>query len=409
MADKIPLVTTDGLIEQVKATDTVKIPGAFTLASMNQPQINALTPANGSQVYNTTVNQSQVYENSSWVHKGNTIISSTYLYIDTAGDDVNGNGSVSYPWLTVDKALDFLSKYTLLANVFILIEKGDYSDVTDPLTINHPNGDKINIEGDSYLDTVVFSSVSGASGNYSYILTTTHTSQYTVNDYVLVYGSDATASNEIRAYGTLKVTAINPGVSITLHTINTSAASGGTFYISIPQVRWARLLSITSPLAMVKGIQNVYSLAAHLDLIKVEQKVLGLVTIEDCLFVNVGTARYGYCKNLCGTSVYLRRTGTRNTNAGWYCYQNASATIEDSGFTDCKYAIYIYTGSAAVLYSSTGISASIPHFIHNQYGVYALMESIVAKDGNAPVFSNNTTDSSPAASSEGNYNSYVYL
>jgi hypothetical protein len=390
----------------VQASDNLKVPGFLALGTLTQAEIDALTPSNGVTVYNETNKQFEIYENGEWKPKLSVSSIPRDLYVSTTGDDVNGTGASGTPWATIDKALDFLTNFAILAEVTIHIDRGDYSGDTSDLVIKHPNGDKIVIQGASESDTVTFSSVSGSAGNYTYILSTANTSKYTYLNYVLVYKSAATGSNEERAFGVLQVVGINPGIAVHLKSINTSAASGGTFYISIPQVKWARLVKITHPLAGLKGVQNVYSLSSHLNILEVNQVLIGLVTLEDCLVVNTGSARYGFCRCLNGSSVYLRRVGLRNMNAGWYCYNNSSVTIEDGGATDCKYGLYIYTSSSCILFSDSPASSS-PHFIYNQYGLYCLMESIIIKDGPTIVFSNNTSNSSPAQNSEGNFNSYM--
>ena len=400
MANRLPLVTTDGLIKQVQASDNLKVPGFLTLGTLTQSEIDALTPANGVTVYNETNNQFESYENGTWITKLNVISTERDLYVATTGSDSTGTGSIANPWATLDKALSYLSKFVILAKVTIYVAAGDYTATTSTLIINHPNGDKIYIVGAYDTETIQFSSVSGSSGNYNYVMNNSLLNPgYIDNDYVLIHGSVSIASNEQRAYGVLRV-ASHTVNTVTLNSIDASAASGGTFYVTLPRVKFARPITITHPLAAMTGIQNLYNISGTYDnFIQVDQLLVGLVTFNRCIFLNTNASQHGWNRNYPGTSVQLNYCGMRNFLGGWFCGSAATLAMSNSGSTYCTYGIWSYgQGVVQLVYT---------HMIRNTTALYADFMSLIFLGGGTVLFSNNGTNASPAAGSDGNHNSYI--
>ena len=400
MPNRLPLVTTDGLIQQVQASDNLKVPGFLALGTLTQAEIDALTPSNGVTVYNETNKQFEIYENGEWKPKLSTSSVAKDLYISTTGNDTTGDGSSGNPWASIDKALEYLDGFVLTQDATIHISRGSYTGATSPLNIRHPQGDKISIAGEYFLDTVVFSSVSGWSGNYTYILSTSNTSEYTYLDYVLVYESVSTASNEISAFGVLQVVGIHPGVAVHLKSINTSAASGGTFSVSIPQVKWARPINITAPLKLLSGIHHIYDVTGEYDtFIGIDQVLVGMVTIQDNIAINTHASQTGWNRNFTNTGVALIRSGFYNFKTGWFCGNAAALAMNRSGSTYCTNGIWSY--------SLSGVSQVYSHCVRCTLGLNAQYMSIISLGGGYTALSGNTTNASPANGTVGNDNSTI--
>ncbi len=400
MPNRLPLVTTDGLIQQVQASDNLKVPGFLALGTLTQAEIDALTPSNGVTVYNETNKQFESFENGIWITKLNVISTARDFFVATTGSDSTGSGSAENPWATIDKALSYLANFVILAKVTIYIAAGDYTSTSSTLIINHPNGDKIYILGDYSTETITFSSVSGSSGNYNYIMTNSLLNPgYIDNDYVLIYGSASTASNEQRVHGVLKVVS-HTANTVTLNTIDATVASGGTFYVSLPRVKFARPILITHPLASITGIQNLYNVSGTYDnFIQIDQVLVGLVTFNHCIFMNTNASQHGWNRNYLGTSVQLNYCGMRNFLGGWFCGSAAALALNNSGSTYCTYGIWSYgRGVVQLVYV---------HMTRNTIALYADFMSVIFLGGGAVLFSNNGTLSSPASGADGNHNSYI--
>jgi hypothetical protein len=79
------------------------------------------------------------------------ISSNTTLYVSPLGDDEKGNGSDVNPWFSPHRALKHLNGYWISpdAKVKILAKEGRYLfSSLGPITVNHPNGANISIEGE---------------------------------------------------------------------------------------------------------------------------------------------------------------------------------------------------------------------------------------------------------------------
>jgi len=373
--------------------------GPIQVVSLNTTQRDALTPGNGMVIYNTTTNTNQTYANGAWSNVAAVIITEeTDVYVDTTGNDTTGDGSSGAPWATVDKALEVVGSWSLLADVNINIAGGSYAD-TDTLTLAMPCGKSISLLGEYEEDTVTLSSTSGSSGNRLFTFATTNTSWYTVNDYVLIHTATG-GTNPEYALGTYKVSSVSAGTSVTLQIPSTVAPSGAvSATVSIPLAKFTRVINIQRPFKLVQGIHTVYSAPGSSYALLSLTSVPGVdVNFDHCIWYNSGTARYGILEVKRGNSAYFEHCGTRNMLVGCHVF-GATTYSKYSGSTDCKYSVYCaYLGR-------TGIEDY--HCVYCFVGLTAIFMSHVYKDPGSLYLVGNTTDSSPAQSTEGNYNSYM--
>ncbi len=374
--------------------------GAIRFPQVTTAERDALSAENGMSIYNTDDDQFQMYENGAWVQK-TVITTSLNLFVSTTGNDTTGDGSVGTPWATINKALTIVGSWVIggdaLVNIYI--EKGEYSE-TSTLKFLHAQGQNIRILGDFETDTITYSSESGATSNWSFVFTTTNTSYYTVDDMVHIHAASG-GTNPEHVYGILKVTAINPGVSVTLNSPLVGAAdpSGGiTATVSIPQVKWVRKIVFESSINSFQGIQSHYNCTSNNEEFWTTSATAQIsVSLVDCIFFNTNATIFGRSLSYAGSSAPQTRVGYRHMRVAHAAFNTQMRPLQ-CGAIDCFIGYSIsYTAS---------ILASTCHFISCSYGIYLDMGSSCSSA--STTFAFNSVDTSPINNTEGNRNSYMF-
>lgn len=191
-----------------------------------------------------------------WIVIIGQIVNDLVLYISTSGNDTDGNGTSSNPWLSINKAFAYLARKSISSNVTVTIQLSDGTyNTTEIQRCDHPNGDRIKITGEnSYAKTISAVTASTGTGGdettATATLTVNNTTNIAVGDYVMIRnmhensddfetytqtGTDFIGSGSIvnlhgRGYchhlnGVWKVTAVNSSVSISLTTTLYTVAS----------------------------------------------------------------------------------------------------------------------------------------------------------------------------------------
>jgi hypothetical protein len=82
---------------------------------------------------------------------GDIITTDTTIYVATTGSDTTGDGTSSFPFLTIGKALEYLNDFSISGNALVIIdvEDGTYTAITSPIEITHPDGCRIYIRGNT--------------------------------------------------------------------------------------------------------------------------------------------------------------------------------------------------------------------------------------------------------------------
>ena len=382
MANKLPLVlNTDGSIERLQTGDT-------------------LTGWEPSQSGNSGKFLKTDGSTPSWGDGAQAITTATDYYVSTSGSDTTGDGSSGSPWASIDKAMTELDKWVILADVTIHIAKGSYP-TTSQLTIAHTNGSKIKLDGAYETDTLTLSSSSGSAGAWSLVFTTSNTGYYTVGD--LVHLHEATGgTNPQRVLGDLKVMAISAGISITVESpCSESTMASGTVSaeVSIPQVRWNRLVAFNTLPNTVKGIQTHYNCTSMWTYLWNMRPLIGSrMDVLHCIWYNSNTSRYGIVRIDLPAKLAFNYVGSRNLTYGLW----ARCSVLDffwSGCTDCTIGLWAHSGGV-VLWND----------IHCQScgtGLAAEYMSLIERGGGWIEFVGCTTDTSPARGTQGNYYSYM--
>ena len=371
--------------------------GAIRLPTFTTTERNALSPVNGFMIYNSTTEKVERYENGAWAVE--IITTTKYLYVKTTGNDTTGDGTSGNPWATIDKALDSVSNWVLLAPVNIYVERGSYTEST-VLYFNHPDGGKISILGDYDTDTITLNSVTGSAGNWSIAFNVADTSKYTLNNYVIVHKTSG-GTNPKNTLGVLKVTNIVTNTSVTLHSTSASAVmcSGAvTAYVSIPQVKWVRKLYSQTSFGGLYGIQVHYNATTTWDYLwNIKCVDSGSVQARHCAWINTNATRYGVLRNFPPSYATFTYCGCLHLDTGWF--SDDYLALSESNAMDCNNGTRAYGGGLAVIVFGS--------YVSNALALKAELMALVSLGGGTMELSANTIDSSPAKNTEGNYNSYM--
>lgn len=89
------------------------------------------------------------------------------LHCSPTGSDLNGDGSLENPWYSPQAAMDFLSSRIVPVGVTvtILVADGVYN-FSSPIHLNHPNGERIQIVGETFTSTFTQETLNAAGPGY---------------------------------------------------------------------------------------------------------------------------------------------------------------------------------------------------------------------------------------------------
>ncbi len=393
----------DNAVHTIVVTEAFEFDGgAIRLPVVTTAERDALDSTdNGMILYNSDEDFFQLQESGAWVQKASVIVDATNLYVKTSGNDTTGDGSDGTPWLTIDKALAYLAGFVLLAEVVIYIEKGSYG-ATDMLYIDHPDSAKVSIVGDYFTEVATLSASSGSNGSYSMTFDTVNTSEYTVDDYVVIWTA-VNGTNPNNALGTHKVDSIDPGVSITVNSTNLTgvATDAVDATIVVPQVKWVRRITILESLKLCRGIQMVV-VAPSIDsqMVRIRPDIPLKAKFDYCIIVNTSGSQQGWGFLVdYGSGLEVRFCGGANLKY-WQYASNQSYSVSYSNIcSNCFVAFAVYNKGYMFIAS--------PVTIDSNYGYFVDYMSNISR-GPAAIFINSlTADSSPALGAEGNHNSFV--
>jgi len=291
----------------------------------------------------------------------------TTLYVSTTGDDIIGDGSLSTPYATPHKALDYLKNKWINGDAVVTIQCGDGSYVlTETISPNHPCGDRIKLIGENVYSKSLTSiqSSSGSAGAWSLVLNLNNVTSIESGDFVIIH----TPSGGTRPYhvcGCHEVTnvdAVNSRITI---------ASGHQGSIAPSGAISATVIIVKTIFQMAAGEHGLY--------IDQNNKLGGLGNI---VFDGGGSTGYGiyitdfsFLKILAATYV-----GTYDTNLGMFSDNNS--VIKAEGLVACSkqgasHAIMADDKSTIICPNAiaSGVSAS------GKYGFYSVYNSHIEATG----------------------------
>lgn len=271
------------------------------------------------------------------------------LYITTGGNDSTGDGSVSTPWATLNKALDWLSDKLIASNVYITIQfaDGTYTRVATD-TITHVNGDRIKIIGENTYDLTMSSIVSssGSAGAWSIIVQVGagETANAAVDNFLFISYNVSGGSLRETLPGCWKITNVD-GVNHRLTVINTSQ------YGTAPSGAVSGTVTLIKTVLFYNGCNGITIGVG---------RTLGDMT--KIALVGDGT---GYGINMGKNSVATCTTplGINNFLYGAIVTVNSFLSFRTCAACNCNIGIYLYFGNAENVYGA---------YVGNAYGIYAL-------------------------------------
>lgn len=158
----------------------------------------------------------------------NVIESDLDLYVSTTGSDVTGNGNVTFPWATIDRAYSFLKDKWINEGVTVRIWLTDgVHTYTAPISIpQHPQANQIVIRGiNTYSRTLTsVQSTSGSAGAWSFVLNIGDVTNVAVGDYAIIHTASS-GTNPLLVVGCWEITNVDVGNNrITVSSTSQSAS-----------------------------------------------------------------------------------------------------------------------------------------------------------------------------------------
>jgi hypothetical protein len=329
---------------------------------------------------------------------------SVTYYISPTGSDTTGNGSSGSPWATIGKFLTTLAPYYIPSSLSatLIVKDGIYTSVA-AVFLNHPNGNRITIQGEhcySYtMDNVI--SNSGGSGAWYLTLHLNSVDNITVGDYVLIKDASG-GTRPILVNGCHYISAVDvPGKTITVLSYN-KATTYPTGSIAALVSVLKSVLNFSTEGITVSG--NGYLLQLALVGPGSGKALFLPVTFpaqpSRLTFTYIGLSNWQFglaCINASAQGVLGGTFCVSKCTYGVYVEANGDASLHSQlAVIGCDYAIYTVTGSTLTLYGA--------EITGNTNGVYVNGGSL-NRVGGVSVGYNTNYDFSPALDTVGNYNS----
>lgn len=358
-----------------------------------------------------------------------TITAATTLYIATTGSDTTGDGSNGNPWLTVGKALTYLSTKFIASGITVTIQLADgvYAH-TSQIEVRHPCGPQIKITGTNTYSKSMSSvqGSSGAAGAWSIEINLDSVANIAVDDYVVIHTASG-GTRPLEMCGCHKVTAVD-GVNtrITITNVNKAAtAPSGNVVATV--VVFKTFLTSTS----AHGIYCTqgYKLGALDKVVLIGNNTAGYrgLIVDDIGYIGV-TGIIGVVSYQMG--ILAQGGGRINCNGFKVAVSGSSGTGVYASFAQVNFPSGIVSGSAigveSRLYGCAGFNSGIA--TGNDYGIISRRFAVVdcssatvqgsttqgvyaASYGycyaQSIVMSDNIADYSPAVNTLGNENGYI--
>jgi hypothetical protein len=274
------------------------------------------------------------------------------------------------------KAFSYLKDYVIQDSVTVTLQltDGAYSSSVS-VTVRHPNGNRIVIQGNTITNTVTsIQSSSGATGNWSYVLNMgSSVAGIIVGDYVILRGA-ANGTNPTRLLGVHKVTNVDTGntrITVAVKHRHSQVASGAvTANATVVKIVYA--FTGVSGIVIDQGCRLGALKKLVLEGTGVDTTV-GVYALDggvliDSLDVGASNFAFGFCADRAGVLVLLSGVASGNTNYGFrsiresFIDAGSSSSIASGngsdGYASLENSVLVATDSR-----STGNGA-------NGYGAY---------------------------------------
>lgn len=343
-------------------------------------------------------------------HEHNLIDANTDWYISPTGDDNTGDGSIGTPWATLDKVYAELLNYGIAqdATLTINIVAGSYTSAT-PISLDHPNGDRINIVGaaTSTIGITSLASYTGSAGNWVIVfnLDADLTSLVSVGQFIVIRDLTTSDYPGHLLKGCYEVTGTTVSTITVKSTTDVTTIPGGTYTgnVTIVPSQFEITENVNGftlsdhTLGLIKDVIIFNSWVGSLDVIAGLQisnnsNITSTGDIASSGFYNgiqLGGST-GYFENITCSGNY---NGLRiNSNSNYYVSDTITSTSNDNyGFAvtgNSRLSCAIYTTTAGCA-GATGVYSSSLSFIrletgsvscYNSVGYYSTMNANINAD-----------------------------
>lgn len=358
------------------------------------------------------------------------INSALTLYVDPAGNDTTGDGSVGTPWATVGKAISYLADFRMDAIVTISLGKGVYTESN--IVINHPDSRHIEIVGPDVVTKTMSSvqSSSGSSGAWSIVVNLNSVADIDDGDFAIF--TNCTGGTRPRVMiGLAEVTNVDSGntrITVASPNIFASAPSGnvtGDVTIIKAVLDFDATDGITVKSALSNGVDNYLLNNLVLDQVGAAgtttgcdmlaygngsgalANVVGVNGFQTCVKVSYGLHTFN-------TTLWV----AGGTYGAWVmhgggCHLTGGANGCTTGF-HAKWNAFIKIASQTVVCCTTGIKSEMGSVIDATSGVICncVTGVYVQKYGyiyaaSATVADSSTDDYDPNVNTQGNEYGYI--
>lgn len=161
----------------------------------------------------------------------------TAIYVATTGNDATGTGSSSTPYASISKALSSIAGKLIASGVTVTIQVANGTHAIDStIVIDHPDGDKIQILGNTSAETTVaISSIDTTAktitvaGNY--VSNADATKNIQTGDIIGLTGSSTSGLNGAYVVSGVSYNGTNTIVACSAETIASSTVGGGSLVV----------------------------------------------------------------------------------------------------------------------------------------------------------------------------------
>lgn len=159
------------------------------------------------------------------------ISTNTTIYVSTTGSDTTGTGASGAPYATIAKALSSIASKLIASGVVVTIQCADGSyAVSSTITIDHPDGDKIQIIGNvSAETTVAISSIDTTAKTIT--VAGDYTASIQVGDIIGLLGSSTSGLNGSYLVSGVTYSGGNTVITCSAETIASATVGGGSIVI----------------------------------------------------------------------------------------------------------------------------------------------------------------------------------
>lgn len=236
MADRFPLIvdSTTGTVKELPSGDNLNLSGSNVVntGNINATSISATNSSLGiSTATSTAVNGRDT----------TPIVGINTYYITPSGNDITGQGSISFPWKTLYRVFEYLAPKSI-------IDDGDTAVIINVGVGTYNHGLKITNTGSNYIRNDIVS-VSGGSGSGAFvgIYTATGTNGIVTNVIIVDGGKNYVAGESLGV-----TTSFGTGLAFTAFNVSSSGTILGPVFLQHPQ---GHLIDITgvSPVGTKPG------------------------------------------------------------------------------------------------------------------------------------------------------------